>query len=150
MPERLKQFEKNCPSRRRSGLLFFSLLFCCVMVSWPLQADELRSIDSATTAADNELSSTDSVATAADVVASVIYEDVLIDPDIAGQQFAEELIDYEAAPPGRRYLGIGYQHYQERQSPYDLTENGLVLTARRETRDYGEFDLQAALRKGDH
>ena len=55
-----------------------------------------------------------------------------------------------AEPEGRRFLSLGYRHYREDQDPDDLTEDGLLLNWRRETRDYGEFYLEAALRTGDH
>jgi hypothetical protein len=78
------------------------------------------------------------------------YVDQLIDPATADKLYADELLDEETEPQGRRFFSIEYQHYQERQDPDDLTENGLVLNWRRETLDYGEFQLEASGRKGDN
>ena len=88
--------------------------------------------------------------TTAEPAAGALYQDQLIDPELEGQLYAEELTGYEESPSGRRFLGLEYQYYRERQHPDDLVENGLSLAWRRETRDYGEFDLQATARKGDH
>ena len=134
MPERLKRFEHNCLSRCHPGPPFFYLLL--VLFSGLLQAGEVTSTDPATTAADP--------------VPGVLYQDRLIEPGLDEQLFDEEFLEQEAEPEGRRFLSIEYQHYREDQQLDDLTENGLVLNWRRETRDYGEFDLEAALRKGDH
>jgi hypothetical protein len=136
MPDRLKRVAENCMSRIRPGLLFIPLFFCGTGFSGPLQAAEVSSPSPA-------------AATVAPV-AGVIYQDLLIDPGLDGQLFAEELYEQEAEPEGRRFLSLEYQHYRERQDPDDLNENGLLLNGRRETRDYGEFDLQAAIRRGDH
>ena len=77
------------------------------------------------------------------------YVDQLIDPDTADQLYADELRDEAAVPQGRRFFSIEYQHYRERRQPGDLTENGLQLNWRRETLNYGEFQLEASARKGD-
>jgi hypothetical protein len=77
------------------------------------------------------------------------YVDQLIDPATADKLYADELLDEETEPQGRRFFSIEYQHYQERQDPDDLTENGLLLNWRRETLDYGDFHLEASGRKSD-
>ena len=78
------------------------------------------------------------------------YVDQLIDPETAAELYADELLDGEAEPQGHRFFSIEYQHYQERQDPDDLTEDGVVLNWQRETLDYGEIHLEASGRKGDN
>jgi len=134
MPERLKRFEHNYLSRCHPVPPFFYLLL--VLFSGPPQAGEVTSTEPATTAADP--------------VPGVLYQDLLIEPGLDEQLFDEEFLEQEAEPEGRRFLSLGYRHYREDQDPDDLTEDGLLLNWRRETRDYGEFDLEAALRTGDH
>ena len=134
MPERLKRFERNCLSRCHPVPPFFYLLLV-LFPGW-LQA--------------GEATSPDPLATVADPVPGILYQDRLIEPGLDEQLLDEEFLEQEAEPEGRRFFSLEYQHYREDQALDDLTENGLVLNWRRETRDYGEFDLQAALRKGDH
>jgi len=81
--------------------------------------------------------------------ATLTYVDQLIDPSITDDQYAHELQAEKSEPPGRRYFSIEYQHYQERQDPDDLTENGVLLHWQRETLDYGEFHLEASGRKSN-
>ena len=134
MPERLKRIERNCLSRCHPVPLFFYL--CAALFSGLLQAVEVTP--------------TGPVTTAAVPVPGAFYQDQLIEPGLDEKLFDEEYIELEAEPEGRRFFSLEYQHYREDQKPDDLSENGLVLNWRRETRDYGEFDLEAALREGDH
>jgi len=134
MPERLKRFERYGLSRCHPVPPFFLLLL--VLFSGLLQAGEVTSTGPATTAVDP--------------VAGVLYQDQLIEPGLDQQLFDEEFLELEAEPEGRRFFSLEYQHYREDRGRVDLRENGLVLNWRRETRDYGEFDLEAALRDGDH
>jgi hypothetical protein len=78
------------------------------------------------------------------------YIDQLIDPAITDDLYLDELQDEETEPLGRRFFSIEYQHYQERQDPDDLIENGVLLNWRRETLDYGEFHLVASGRKSNN
>ena len=78
------------------------------------------------------------------------YVDQLIDPSITDDQYSDELQAEEPELQGRRFFSIEYQHYQERQDPDDLTENGLLLNWQRETLDYGEFHLEAVGRKSNN
>lgn len=77
------------------------------------------------------------------------YVDQLIEPGQDGRLFDSELREEEAEPEGRRYLSVEYQYYRDKRSPYDDWENGVLLNWRRETLNYGEFDLSGALRKGN-
>jgi len=83
------------------------------------------------------------------VPVAAAYVDQLIDPERADEQYADELLEEETEPQGRRFLSIQYQHYRERKDPDDLTENGLLLNWQRETLDYGEFQLEASGRKSN-
>ena len=136
MPRCLRPLERNPTSPCPPWALFFFLLISCAVFPGLLYA--------------GESAAPDPIAPGPGYVPGTIYQDRLIDPDVSDQLFAEELYELEAEPEGRRYLGLEYQHYRESQKPDDLSENGLILDMRRETRDYGEFDLQAAIRKGDH
>ena len=77
------------------------------------------------------------------------YIDQLIDPDVADEPFDEEWLDTDREPQGRRFRSLEYRHYQERQDVGNDAENGIELEWRRETLNYGEFDLRAGLRHGD-
>ncbi|MGD8853059.1 MAG: carboxypeptidase-like regulatory domain-containing protein [Gammaproteobacteria bacterium] len=77
------------------------------------------------------------------------YVDQLIDPALAAELERGEPAEDGGVPQGRRFFSIEYQHYQERQDPYDLTENGVLVNWGQETLDYGEFRLEALGRTGD-
>jgi hypothetical protein len=78
------------------------------------------------------------------------YVDQLIDPALSDELYLDELQDEDAESPGRRFFSIEYQHYQERQDPDDLTENGVLLNWQRETLDYGDFHLEASGHSGNN
>jgi hypothetical protein len=75
------------------------------------------------------------------------YVDQLIDPSLLAEPVPEASQD--AAPRGQRFFSVEYQHYQERQDPYELTENGVLLDWRRETLNYGEIQVEALGRAAD-
>ena len=78
---------------------------------------------------------------------SSVYIDQLIDPSAMD---ADSLYpDYEDSeePEGFRSYSTEYRHYQQDLDKGGKSyEDGLILHARRETRDYGEFELLATLR----
>lgn len=77
---------------------------------------------------------------------SQAYIDQLIDPG-STDEYADP--DYELLmqqPAGRRSLGAEYVHFLEDRDTQGLSrENGLQLSWRRETLNYGELDAEAAL-----
>lgn len=77
------------------------------------------------------------------------YVDQLIEPGQDARLYDSELREEEAEPEGRRFLSVEYQYYRDKRDPYDDWENGILLNWRRETLNYGEFDLSGALRKGN-
>jgi len=80
-------------------------------------------------------------------IATEAYVDRLIDPGAAAGTEADFWLDEQPEPEGRRFYSIEYQHY--RQDYLDSsTENGVLLNWRRETLDYGDLSLEAAVRNG--
>ena len=79
------------------------------------------------------------------------YVDQLIDPASSDDQYADGWQREEQELQGRRFFSIEYQHYQERYyKAGDLDEDGVQLNWRRETLDYGEFQLDASGYRGDN
>jgi len=79
--------------------------------------------------------------------AAEAYLDRLINPDAAAVPEEEFWRDEEAEPEGRRFYSLEYQHYQQDDIERS-SENGVLLTWRRETLDYGDLSLEAAVRNG--
>lgn len=78
--------------------------------------------------------------------AAEAYQDLLIDPELAGSP-DEFLAGEETEPEGLRFYSIEYQHY--RQDYVDSSEeNGMLLNWRRDTLDLGELSLEATIRNG--
>jgi len=76
-----------------------------------------------------------------------VYHDRLIEPDAAGE-FAAGAWDLEdAEPEGRRFYSVEYQHYQQDYID-SASEDGLLFNWRRETLNYGDLSLDAAIRNG--
>jgi hypothetical protein len=76
-----------------------------------------------------------------------VYIDQLIDPSAmeAGTLYPDFEDDEE--PEGLRSYSTEYRHYQQDiDGAGNSYEDGLIVHARRETRDYGEFELLATLR----
>jgi hypothetical protein len=86
---------------------------------------------------------------AGDAVSADTYVDQLIEPGQDGRLYDSELREEEAEPEGRRFLSVEYQYYRDKRDSYDEWENGVLLNWRRETLNYGEFDLSGVLRKGN-
>jgi len=75
------------------------------------------------------------------------YIDQLIDPAATeGWSRFQDLDDAEQ-PEGLRSYSVEYRHYQDDMDRGGKSyEDGVILHARRETRDYGEFELLATVR----
>jgi hypothetical protein len=76
------------------------------------------------------------------------YVDQLIDTDVIDEDVDPVYLELSAQPPGRRYLGTRLYHFRESREGQGVTgETGLQVDWRRETYDYGELELDAALMK---
>jgi len=76
-----------------------------------------------------------------------IYTDQLIDFDTTEGWSQFQDIDDEEQPEGLRSYSVEYLHYQDDMDRGGKSyEDGIILHARRETRDYGEFELLATVR----
>jgi hypothetical protein len=85
--------------------------------------------------------------TGASPEASEHYTDQLIDFDSTGGWARFQDIDDEEQPEGLRSYSVEYRHYQDDMDRGGKSyEDGIILHARRETRDYGEFELLATVR----
>lgn len=74
------------------------------------------------------------------------YVDQLIDPAIGPDDFDPVYRKLIEQPQGRRYFGAQLHHFSEDRDGQGVTsENGLLLNWRRETRNYGELEAEAAL-----
>jgi hypothetical protein len=75
------------------------------------------------------------------------YIDQLIDPSAIGADLLDPGYADAAEPEGFRSYSTEYRHYQQ---DFDKSgksyEDGFIFHARRETRDYGEFELLATVR----
>ena len=77
---------------------------------------------------------------------SEIYIDELIDPASAETDFDAVYREYMEQPPGLRYLRAELLHYREdRDNAGESIENAAQLLYRRETLEYGELEVEAAL-----
>jgi hypothetical protein len=136
--------------RNRNGLIGAVLLLLQMVVLWVparVQADDASHTATQKVMAPGHESH---VAQTADKSAlDDIYVDQLIEPGLDGKLFDSELREEEAEPEGRRFLSVGYQYYRDKRSPYDDWENGILVNGRRETLNYGNFDLSGVLRKGN-
>jgi hypothetical protein len=136
--------------RNRNGLIGAALLLLhLVALRVPAQA---QAEDASSSAAQQEavpLTETPSSQTTDKSATADAYVDQLIEPGQDGRLYDSELREEEAEPEGRRYLSVEYQYYRDKRNPYDDWENGALLNWRRETLNYGEFDLSGALRKGN-
>ena len=90
---------------------------------------------------------TDEGETEASPEASEHYTDQLIDFDGTDGWARFQDIDDEEQPEGLRSYSVEYRHYQDDMDRGGKSyEDGIILHARRETRDYGEFELLATVR----
>jgi len=90
---------------------------------------------------------TDEPETEASSEASEGYTDQLIDFDDSDGWARFQDIDDEEQPQGLRSYSVEYRHYQDDMDRGGKSyEDGIILHARRETRDYGEFELLASVR----
>ena len=90
---------------------------------------------------------TDETETGASPEASEHYTDQLIDFDGTDGWARFQDIDDEEQPEGLRSYSVEYRHYQDDMDRGGKSyEDGFILHARRETRDYGEFELLATVR----
>ena len=90
---------------------------------------------------------TDERETEASPEESETYIDQLIDFDGTDGWARFQDIDDEEQPEGLRSYSVEYRHYQDDMDRGGKSyEDGIILHARRETRDYGEFELLATVR----
>jgi len=137
-------------TRNQNGLNGVTLLLLPLLAIWmPPQghAEEAPSVAVQTDVTQGTQAPAEQ--TAGDAVAVDIYVDQLIEPGQDSRLFDSELMEEEAEPEGRRFLSVEYQYYRDKHDPYDDWENGVLLNWRRETLNYGEFDLAGAVRKGN-
>ena len=74
------------------------------------------------------------------------YIDQLIDPQAADSAWAADYED-EEQPEGMRSFSTEYRHFQQDLDQAGKSyEDGFILHGRRETRDYGEFEMLATAR----
>jgi hypothetical protein len=78
---------------------------------------------------------------------NAVYIDQLIDPFAIEADSLYPDFEDAAEPEGFRSYSTEYRHYQQDIDKAGKSyEDGLIFHARRETRDYGEFELLATLR----
>ena len=137
-------------TRNQDGLIGAALLLLPISTAWiPSSA---HAADAPPSAMHSEVARNTGAPegqAAADAMAADAYVDQLIEPRQAGSLYDRELREEEAEPEGRRFLSVEYQYYRDKRDPYDEWENGVLLNWRRETLNYGEFDLAGTLRKGN-
>ena len=137
-------------TRNQDGLIGAALLLLPISTAWiPSNA---HAADAPPSAMHSEVARNTGAPegqAAADAMAADAYVDQLIEPRQAGSLYDRELREEEAEPEGRRFLSVEYQYYRDKRDPYDEWENGVLLNWRRETLNYGEFDLAGTLRKGN-
>lgn len=74
------------------------------------------------------------------------YVDQLIDTGVIDEGIDPVYLELSAQPPGRRYLDTRLYHFRESREGQGVSrETGLQVDWRRETYDYGELEVEAAL-----
>jgi hypothetical protein len=129
--------DKQSISRLCCFLLLSSMIVCTSYAQSPDDAGETRAPPALASADEMPVATTD----------SAVYIDQLIDPFAIEADSLYPDFEDAAEPEGFRSYSTEYRHYQQDIDQAGKSyEDGLIFHARRETRDYGEFELLATVR----